>query len=199
MTTPAPLADQREIRTIRLVSDVPDFAVLYADSELTPRSAAKLWAVAEIIYDNFHHGLGNEILETLPPIARHHADERFESAFASRFAIVAKRVAEGLPWLESIATCTADEMAIHVILAMVDEIDDMAEPTWIEQLPAHEDDDQIEWLEDLLLQDTDVLMLYNPALDGIEDPASPVNQQLGIANLHPNDWWLFGYERGVDA
>lgn len=116
MTNPAPLVDRHEVRTIRLVSDVPDFAALYADSELTPRSAAKIWAVAEIIYDNFHHGLGEEILATLPPIARLHADERFESAFASRFAIVAKRVAEGLPWLESIATCTADEMAIHVIL-----------------------------------------------------------------------------------
>lgn len=189
MTNLAPLVDRREVRTIRLVSDVPDFAALYADSELTPRSAAKIWAVAEIIYDNFHRGLGEEILETLPPIARLHADERFESAFASRFAIVAKRVAEGLPWLESIATCTADEMAIHVILTMVDEIDDMAEPTWIERLPAHEDDDQVEWLEDLLLQDTDVLMLYNPTLDGIEDPASPVNLQLGCANLHPAGWF----------
>lgn len=181
----APLTDRHSIRTIRLVSDVPDFASLYSDSPLTPRSAAKIWAIAEIIYDDFQHGLGGEILATLPPLARRHADERFESAFASRFAIVAKRVAEGLPWLESIATCTADEMAIHVILAMVNHVDDLDDPGWIEDLPIDEDDDQIEWLDDLLLQDTDVLMLYNPALDGIEDPDSPVNQQLGIANLHP--------------
>ncbi|MCE7883905.1 MAG: hypothetical protein DYH08_08605, partial [Actinobacteria bacterium ATB1] len=157
MTNPSPLVDRREVRTIRLVSDVPDFTALYADSELTARSAAKIWAVAEIIYDNFHHGLGQEILETLPPIARPHADERFESAFASRFAIIAKRVAEGLPWLESIATCTADEMAVHIILSMVDGFDELTDPSWIEWLPAHEDDDQIEWLDDLLLQDTDVL------------------------------------------
>ncbi len=185
----ARLIDRRSVRTIRLVSDVPDFASLYSGSPLTPRSAAKIWAIAEIIYDDFHHGLGDEILATLPPIARRHADERFESAFASRFAIVAKRVAEGLPWVESIATCTADEMAIHVILAMVNHVDDLDDPGWIEDLPVDEDDDQIEWLDDLLLQDTDVLMLYNPALDGIEDPGSPVNQQLGCAHLHPNDWF----------
>lgn len=190
MNPEAPLiADRRPVRTIQLVSDVPDFAALYSDSPLTPRSAAKIWAMAEIIYDDFHHGVGDEILAALPPIARLHADERFESAFASRFAIVAKRIAEGLPWLESIASCTADEMAVHVILAMVDEVNDMANPSWIEQLPASEDDDQIDWLDDLLLQDTDVLMLYSPALDGIEDPDSPVNQLLGCALLHPNDWF----------
>lgn len=185
----APLIDGRSVRAIRLVSDVPDFASLYSDSELTPRSAAKVWFIAELIYDEFHQGFGEEILSTLPPLARRHADERFESAFTSRFATVAKRVAEGLPWLESIATCTADEMVVHVILSMLDDIDELVDPDWIERIPAHEDDDQVDWLEDLLLQDTDVLMLYNPALDGIEDPDSPVNQQLGIANLHPNDWF----------
>ena len=185
----APLIDRHPVRTIRLVSDVPDFASLYSNSPLTPRSAAKIWAIAEIVYDNFHQGFGEEIRSTLPPIARLHADERFESAFASRFAIIAKRVAEGLPWLESIATCTADEMAIRVILAMVDEVDDLTEPAWIERIPADEGDGQIDWLEDLLLQDTDVLMLYNPALDGVEDPDSPINQHLGCAHLHPNDWF----------
>jgi len=185
----APLIDRRPVRTIRLVSDVPDFVSLYSDSELTPRSAAKVWLIAELIYDDFHQGFGEEILSTLPPLARLHADERFESAFASRFAIVAKRVGEGLPWLESIATCTADEMVVHIILSMIDDIDGMADPGWIERIPAHEDDDQIDWLEDLLLHDTDVLMLYNPALDGIEDPDSPINQHLGCAHLHPNDWF----------
>lgn len=78
---------------------------------------------------------------------------------------------------------------MHLILSTVDDFDEFADPTWIEQIPSHEDDDQIEWLDDLLLQDTDVLMLYSPALDGIEDSDSPINQQLGIANLHPDDWF----------
>lgn len=181
----APLIDQRSVRTIRPVSDVPDFASLYSDSELTPRSAAKVWLIAELIYDDFHQGFGDEVLSTLPPLARRHSDERFESAFASRFAIIAKRVAEGLPWLESIATCTADEMAVHVILDMLEDIDEMTDPDWFERIPAHEDDDQIGWLEDLLLQDTDVLMLYNPALDGIEDPDSPVTNSWGAPTSTP--------------
>jgi len=185
----APLIDRHPVRTIRLVSDVPDFAALYSDSSLSPRCAARIWAIAELIYDDFHQGFGDEILATLPPIARLHVDERFESAFASRLAIIAKRVAEGLDCLETIASCTADEMAVHLILAMLDEINNMADPDWIERIPACEDDDQIEWLDELLLGDTDVLMLYNPALDGIEDPNSAVNQHLGCANLHPNDWF----------
>jgi hypothetical protein len=32
-----PLIDRRSVRTIRLVSDVPDFASLCSDSPLTPR------------------------------------------------------------------------------------------------------------------------------------------------------------------
>jgi hypothetical protein len=174
---------------IVLVSTLPDFASLYSESELTPRSAAKLWFAATSLHAFFADGLGDEIIAELPPLARRHADERFVSAFAYRFAIIGKRIASGLPWLESIATCTADEMAVHLILPMVDDFDELADPTWIEQFPAHEDDDQIECLDDLLLQDTDVLMLYNPALDGIEDSDSPVNQQLGVANLHPKDWF----------
>jgi hypothetical protein len=181
-------------RTIRLVSDVPDFRSIYCDSSLSPRMAARLWAVAEILYDDFHLGLADDIVSQLPPIARLHADERFVTAFASRFAVIAKRLAEGLDCLEWIATCTADEMAVHLILAHAEDLSITSEPAWIETLPGRdpdedEDEDDFDLLVDLLFQDTDVLMLYNPALDGIEDPDSPIGQQLGIANLHPNDWF----------
>ena len=189
MNPQAPSFVQHDDAASVLVATLPDFASLYSESELTPRSAAKLWFAATLVYGFFADGLGDDVIAELPPLARQHADDRFVSAFAYRFAVIGKRIASGLPWLESIATCTADEMAVHIILSMVDDFDELTDPSWIEQFPAHEDDDQIEWLDDLLLQDTDVLMLYNPALDGIEDPDSPVNQQLGIANLHPNDWF----------
>ena len=41
------------VRTITLVSELPDFDQLYGggDPTSTPPMAARLWAVAEIIYD----------------------------------------------------------------------------------------------------------------------------------------------------
>jgi hypothetical protein len=54
---------------------------------------------------------------------------------------------------------------------------------------ARDDDDGFDWLSELLLADEDVLMLYNPALDGIEDPRSSIAQQQGCSGLHPNDWF----------
>lgn len=179
-------------RTVRLVSEVPDFALLYGRSSVTPRIAARLWAAAELLYDEFHRGFAEDVIADLPPIAQLHADERFITAFASRFAVISKRIAEGDGNCESIATCTADEMAVHLIIAQAEVV--LIEPDWIEQLPdasddQDEDDESLDWLLDVLLQDTDVLMLYNPALDGIEDPESPVAQRAGIGYLHPKDWF----------
>jgi hypothetical protein len=184
-----PSLEQDDAPASVLVSTLPDFATLYSESELTPRSAAKLWYAATLLYGFFADGLGDDVIAGLPPLARLHADDRFVSAFAYRFAVIGKRIASGLPSLESIATCTADEMAVHVILSMVVDFDELTDPAWIERFPAHENDDQIDWLDELLLQDTDVLMHCNPVLDGIEDTDSPVIQQLGVTNLHPDDWF----------
>lgn len=179
--------DQPGTRTIRLVADVPDFAGLYAHSPLTPRMAAQLWSIAEILYDDVHLGFADEMVAQLPPIARLHADERFVTAFASRFALIAKRIAEGLDDLESIATCTADEMALHLIITYAEDVFSWHDPEWINQLP--EGGDDYGWLPEILLKDEDVLLLYVPALDGIEDPESPINQHQRYVNLHPNDWF----------
>ncbi|MDP8931275.1 MAG: hypothetical protein M3O70_22565 [Actinomycetota bacterium] len=32
-------------------------------------------------------------------------------------------------------------------------------------------------------------MLYDPALDGIEDPSSDIGREYGMANLHPQRWF----------
>ena len=180
---------QSEPRTIRLVADIPNFAEIYETSPLAPRMAARLWAIAEIIYDDFHQGVADELVAQLPPIARHHADERFVTAFASRFAVIAKRLAEGPVALQGVTTCTADEMALRMIITYAEDVFNGCDPAWIEQLPVRLDDDDFDYLPELLLHDEDLLLLYNPALDGIEDPESSANQQLGCAHLHPNEWF----------
>ena len=40
-----------------------------------------------------------------------------------------------------------------------------------------------------LFKDNDVLMLYDPRLDGIEDPEDNIGRQERVVNLHPNDWF----------
>lgn len=42
-------------------------------------------------------------------------------------------------------------------------------------------------MHDLAFEDHDVLMLFDARFDGIED--SDVGAMLGVANLHPKDWF----------
>ena len=54
-------------------------------------------------------------LEQLPTVAGTHVDERLIAAFGSRFDVIALRRAEGLDELSAVATCTADELALHLM------------------------------------------------------------------------------------
>jgi hypothetical protein len=78
-----------------------------------------------------------------------------------------------------ILRCLADEMALHVIIKQAG--------AWLE---THGERDE-GWgdYEDLVFEDVDFELLYDPAWDGIEDPDSDVARQEGMANLHPKDWF----------
>ncbi|MFI6279704.1 hypothetical protein [Streptomyces sp. NPDC050988] len=54
-----------------------------------------------------------------------------------------------------------------------------------------EDGRDVDWgaASDLLVQDHDVLMMFDDSLDGIEDGGNNVNQALGMVNLAPLDWF----------
>lgn len=57
-------------------------------------------------------------------------------------------------------------------------------PREVPHLPEHHGpDSDFDWVREVL--DHDVLMLFNPSLDGIEDPAV-----VDTANLHPREWFL---------
>ncbi len=81
-------------------------------------------------------------------------------------------------------------MALHLIITYAEDVFSWPDPEWINHLPeAGDDDDDYGWLPEILLKDEDVLLLYVPALHGIEDPDSPINQHQRYVNLHPNDWF----------
>ncbi|MFJ1915102.1 hypothetical protein ACIOGX_24595 [Streptomyces sp. NPDC088147] len=88
--------------------------------------------------------------------------------------------------------CAAEELALHFALqsasAMTcDEPDLVAKFT--EGLPEQRGDYDWSDCSDLLFQDHDVLFLYDPTLQGLEHPDSPLNQRMGIGDLRPEGWF----------
>ncbi|MFF4059491.1 tetratricopeptide repeat protein [Streptomyces sp. NPDC001668] len=87
---------------------------------------------------------------------------------------------------------TGEEMALHLALeraaAITEDSPDLAEE-FTEGLPGQPGD--YDWFacKELLFEDHDVLMLYEPWMEGIENPENSVNQHMRMANLHPDDWF----------
>ncbi|MFF8438821.1 tetratricopeptide repeat protein [Streptomyces bacillaris] len=89
-------------------------------------------------------------------------------------------------------TCTGEEMAVHLALT---EASYMAknEPELVAELvkgvPAEPNDYDWGLCMTVFLEDTDVLFLYEPWSQGIEDPDHSIGQFLGVANLGAEDWF----------
>ena len=56
-------------------------------------------------------------------------------------------------------------------------------------LPEHPDDLDWETCRDALFQDSDILSLFDPEHDGIEDPAAQGNQLIGMGDYRPAAWF----------
>lgn len=172
--------------------DQPDFASVYGDDDaLTPRLAAHLWGAAVILADTHFDGSQPDVLEQdLPPVARRLADDAWMRRFALCFGIIADRLARGGYASEQLASCTAEEMALHVIIDHAEGfVADGVLPAQ-EHLPRREADTDLEWAREALFRDHDVLLLFNLSLDGIEDDTSEIQEHLRLAHLHPRDWFV---------
>lgn len=169
-----------------------DFASVYADDAvLSPRLAAHLWVAAVYLSDTYGEDPQSEMLmEELPPIARRLADDAWLARFVSCFEALAVRLGAGLA-SEQLASCTAEEMALHMVIdfAEASVADGMASiPQKLPRRGAADTD--FEWAREVLFRDHDVLMLFNASLDGIEDDSSELAEYYRFANLHPRDWFL---------
>lgn len=179
----------------------PDFERLYGAKPLTAGMAARLWTVATLISDAFADDMGEIWLEDLPVVAKRYADEAFVAAFAARFEILAERIAGGLQEMTDVATCTADEIALHMIIDRAGELENEGffDEGWIDALDRRPKDTDFVGIKDTLFEDLDALFLFDPALDGVEDPDSEAYQIEGFANLHPRDWFkTFENKQHVD-
>lgn len=172
----------------------PDFAALFpicrcgGDScdecsgyQFTPRTAAVLWTVAQIVADRAYDDViqhGDEpvlddyawaLFDRYPRITwRQDAVWRRQAARA--YDDLTEDIAAGR-WPRP--TCPGEEMALHLILAdaptAVDDGRAGLDQT-LPRLPEHRDDYNRRMASEVLFQDHDILDLFDAERDGIEDP-----------------------------
>ncbi|MCX4688561.1 hypothetical protein OG401_30415 [Kitasatospora purpeofusca] len=206
--------DKRSIGTAW--GDIPDFATLFSVTEhdcggeecgdcgwqLTPRTADLLHTALTVLAGQAYDEA--EALGDRPVAAEENGDWEFfarlpkltrgcDFQWRRRMARALDDLADDLEhghWPEP--TCTAEELALHLALGeapgYLDDVDDN-EGSPHRKLPVHDDDYDFDACKDLLFQDSDVLMLYSPRFDGIEDPDGDVNRQFGIGDLRPAVWF----------
>lgn len=178
---------------------MPPFAILYNDhpSRLTPRQAFYLWSGLQLELDDFIGAADGEeaLIEitsmALPRIARIYETTEFRRRMAASAQTLIERLHSG--HFDALARTTSEEVLLVMAINRVAEIlADMPDTLLYDGIDSDipvvdEDDVDIEFLHDLVLADSDVPLLYNPAIDGAErDPAIMARFD---AYLHSNDWF----------
>ncbi|MFE6052878.1 hypothetical protein ACFQ6N_19145 [Kitasatospora sp. NPDC056446] len=190
---------------------LPDYADLFpltsaSDDEedehwqLTPRTAAILHSALSVLADQAYDDadeLGDGVVRTgedgtwgvfgrLPRLTWKQ-DHQWRRAFARACDDLSNDLEAGQ---QPEPTCPAEEMALHLALADAPSTRELLEDLPKHQaLPHHADDYDWDACTDLLFQDTDILMLFSPRLDGIEDPDDTANQAMGIGDMRPAAWF----------
>jgi hypothetical protein len=179
-----------------------------ADPWLTPRMAMRIHHVAFVdgqgLFDDFDQG--SSCHPRLPKVARpfFQKSKTWRLAFRDCYARIAMRLQKGLPPKPN---CTGEEMAFHNIMYMVPDAVEIE----LDLLPKYRSDDDIERVKDNVLDDDDLMMLFDandrgydsddedePSVDNpILGPGSLASFMLGsggvmtrAANLHPKDWFI---------
>ena len=154
----------------------PDFAAIYGDYDiLTPHLAAHLWGAALFLSDTYREDPHSEVLrQELPPVAQRLADEAWIERFVSCFETVADRLGTGRFVPEQLASCTAEEMALHMVIDLAEAFAADGIVPIESELPRRSDaDTDFDSAREILFRDHDVLMLFNVSLDGTRTaPAS---------------------------
>ena len=168
--------------------------------QLTPRTATALWTVAQILADHAYDDVeerGDEPVFARREWALFGLYPRITWAQSAVWRRQAARAYDDLAAdLEAgewpCPRSPAEEMALHLILRDVPAATDDG---WAgldnegTRLPAHPDDFNWDLAQDVLFQDTDILALFNPDLDGIEDPDGELNLQMSIGDYRPQAWF----------
>ena len=164
-----------------------EFALEPAASQALARAAAQL--IDDFLEDLESLAAGEHFRDTaMSDCLPRGASLKYDATFARRFAAAAivlgyKLVQAGFTGPSS----TAEELVLHAVIARArDELG-----------PLGEDDPYADFVE-VTFQDTDVLLLFDPAMDGVEK--SDVAARMGFANLKFEEWFEpFGNATDVPA
>jgi hypothetical protein len=179
----------------------PDFATLYEDSfskggAITRRMAYWLWVSCLYLSDAWRDARDEPALlhDYFPPLARPLAHGAWLDRFIDCFDRLADGLANGAADGERLARCTGEEFALHLAIdhAETNLQDGLLGPDVgaAGTLPDHgAEDENFDRARDRLFADSDVMILFDMSMDGVEDPDSGVNRIERYANLHPRDWF----------
>jgi len=191
---------------------LPDFAALFPvcscakDScqacsgfQITPRTAAVLWAVGQILADQAYDDIEDYGDDPVADDNNWAVFGRYPRLTWTQNAVWRRQAARAYDDLAAdllaghwpTPRSPAEEMALHLILrdapaAVDDNWAGLGDDT---PLPTHTDDFAWDLALDALFQDTDILTLFNPQLDGIEDPHADLNLQFSIGDYRPQAWF----------
>jgi len=168
--------------------------------QLTPRTAAVLWAVAEILADQGYDDVTQYGDEPVVDDEAWALFGRYPRVTWRQDAVWRRQAARACDDLiEDIEAgrwprprCAGEEMALHL---MLEDAPTAVQDGWagldetLPRLPGHPDDYDWDMAGEVLFQDHDILDLFDVELDGVEDPDSEHNRVMGIGDYRPQAWF----------
>ena len=168
--------------------------------QLTPRTAAALWAVAQLLADQVYDDVAEHGDDPVTDDGNWSALSDYPRITWRQDAVWRRQAARAFDDLTAdleagrapVPTCPGEEMALHLMVRTAEAA--LADgwgvpPGLLSRLPEHADDFDWELALDVLVQDEDILTLFDEQHDGIEDPESPDNRLAGMGDYRPGAWF----------
>jgi hypothetical protein len=173
-------------------SDEDDYDDEYSDFWFSPRMAALLHHAGCLYADQVLELGTDEIdeftLDDLPGVAHTYARK---TSWALAYREAARRLVARLgKGQEPQPNCTAEEMALHKIIELAQDMyssEDESIMDTLQDIPRSKKDEDFDMVSDVAFQDHDVLMLFD--MPGAVLGNGPIQQMMDFANLHPDEWF----------
>ncbi len=188
----------------------PDFARLFSvcrcgdddcdscsGSQVTPRTAAVLWTVGQIVADHAYDDIEEHGDDPVTDSGEWSTFADYPRITWRQDAVWRRQAARAFDDLVEdleagqapLPTCPGEEMALHLMLRTAEAAVADGWGPMLDRLPEHDDDCDWDMAVDVLLQDDDILKLFDERLDGIEDPQNEDNRMAGIGDYRPEAWF----------
>lgn len=174
-----------------------DFDVMFKDNEVfTPDMAVCLYMTLCARHDEMLTSLNTEGMDALtqdfdyPSICYGITDKSWWTNIILSYKFLIEDLENGRVPLPM---CPAEEVAIHLCKEEAVSLASGDNPAFMRADTAFTTDD----LEEALLEDLDILSIFDMRYDGIDSPDNPVNTILGMGNMNPMSWFNIFYDCAI--